>query len=216
MTPGIHWLRPDETLVGQLVRLEPLSIQHELQLAEAAEEDRGSYAFTWVPRAPDMPEYIARHMARATAGDLSPYAQIRVATGRAVGVTAYLNPRVLPETLAPFAVEIGCTWLAASAQGTGINVESKMLLLEHAFRVSAVQRVDLKTDARNARSRAAIAGLGATFEGVLRSWSESWASGEEGLLRDSAMFSILRSDWPTSRAHLEARVKQLRRRTHRP
>lgn len=67
-------------------------------------------------------------------------------------------------------------------------------------------RVDLKTDARNSRSRAAIAGVGARFEGVLRNWSRSWAPGEEGLLRDSAMFSITAAEWSESRGVLERRI----------
>ena len=69
-----------------------------------------------------------------------------------------------------------------------------------------VARVDLKTDARNARSRAAIASVGAQFEGVLRNWSPSWAPGEDGRLRDSAMFSITHAEWPAAREHLEKRL----------
>ena len=105
-----------------------------------------------------------------------------------------------------FAVEIGWTWLAASAQRTGINAEAKLLLLTHAFETLRVARVDLKTDARNQRSRQAIARLGARFEGVLRSWSPSHVPGEEGRLRDSAMFSVTAAEWPDVKAHLAARV----------
>jgi RimJ/RimL family protein N-acetyltransferase len=88
---------------------------------------------------------------------------------------------------APYAVGIGGTWLAASAQRTGVNREAKLLLLTHAFDHWHVGRVEIQTDARNARSRAAISALGATFEGTLRNWQPSHVAGEEHRLRDSAM-----------------------------
>ena len=106
----------------------------------------------------------------------------------------------------PYAVEIGGTWLAASAQRTGINIEAKLLLLTHAFDTWSVGRVDFKTDARNERSRGAIAALGATFEGILRNWQPSHAPGEEGRLRDSAMYSITAVEWPAVRSHLNERL----------
>lgn len=87
-----------------------------------------------------------------------------------------------------------------------MNTESKYLLFRHAFEVWGVARVDLKTDARNRRSRAAIESVGARFEGVLRNWSRSWAPGEEGLLRDSAIFSVTAEEWPDVRERLEARI----------
>jgi Fe2+ or Zn2+ uptake regulation protein len=108
------------------------------------------------------------------------------------------------------AVEIGYTWLASSAQHTGINVESKLLLLAHAFERWGVARVDIKTDVRNLRSRRAIEKLGAQFEGILRNWSQSWAAGEEGHLRDSAMYSVIRADWAACSQHLKARLSSNR------
>jgi hypothetical protein len=164
-------------LHGTLVRLEPLSNHHAADLAVAAEEDRSAYGFTWVPRGSEMEDYLG--------------AQFR---------------RVEDGKLAPFAIEIGFTWLATSAQGTGINVEAKLLLFRYAFERLGVARVDLKTDARNERSRRAIEGLGAHFEGVLRSWSRSWASDEEGRLRDSAMYSVIASEWPSCEGHLQERL----------
>ncbi len=135
-----------------------------------------------------------------------PLTQIREADGRAVGVTAYWDPRFWPGRSDLCAVEIGWTWLAASAQSTGINAEAKFLLLEHAFEKLGVARVDLKTDARNERSRRAIERLGARFEGVLRQWSPSHAPGEDGLLRDSAMFSVIAPEWPATKAALRRRL----------
>jgi N-acetyltransferase len=104
-----------------------------------------------------------------------------------VGATAYWDPRHWPDRDALYAVEVGFTWLAASAQRTGLNAEAKLLLFNHAFEHWGVARVDLKTDARNTVSRNAVERTGARCEGVLWRWSRSWAPGEAGLLRDSAM-----------------------------
>ncbi|MGV9886158.1 GNAT family N-acetyltransferase [Streptomyces sp. NPDC003395] len=193
-------------LEGTLVRLEPLEHRHAAGLAEAAEENRETYAFTWVPRADEIERYLDAQLARAAAGRLAPYAQVSRATGRVVGTTSYWDPRSWRDEDRLDAVEIGFTWLAASAQGTGINAEAKLLLFRHAFEEWAVARVDLKTDARNARSRAAIESVGARFEGVLRNWSRSWAPGEDDRLRDSAIFSITADEWPDRRTRLEQRV----------
>ena len=197
-------------LEGRLVRLEPLTHRHAADLAVAAEEDRSSYAFTWVPRSAEVHEYIDAQLARAATGSMAPYAQIAISSGRAVGATAYWSPRFWPGRSELCAIEIGFTWLAGSAQGTGINREAKLLLFGHAFEQWGVVRVDLKTDARNMRSRAAIEALGARFEGVLRNWSQSWAAGEEGGLRDSAIFSVIASEWPECRRRLEQRLASRR------
>ncbi|MFI1723835.1 GNAT family N-acetyltransferase [Streptomyces sp. NPDC020489] len=193
-------------LEGALVRLEPLAHRHAAGLAEAAEEERGTYGFTWVPRADEVPAYLDAQLARAATGRLAPYAQIAVATGRVVGATSFWEPRSWLSEDRLDAVEVGFTWLSGSAQGTGVNAEAKLLLFRHAFEVWGVSRVDLKTDARNARSRAAIERVGARFEGVLRNWSRSWAPGEDGRLRDSAIFSITAAEWPRCRERLEKRV----------
>jgi N-acetyltransferase len=193
-------------LEGDLVRLEPLDHRHAADLAVAAEEDRTSYRYTWVPTAAEVSDYIDAQLARAAAGTLAPYAQVAKATGRAVGATAYWDPRLWPDRNELCAVEVGFTWLAASAQGAGLNTEAKFLLFAHAFERWRVVRVDLKTDARNNRSRAAIERVGARFEGVLRCWSRSWAPGEDGLLRDSAMYSIVASEWPACLGRLQTRL----------
>jgi RimJ/RimL family protein N-acetyltransferase len=196
-------------LDGALVRLEPLDHRHGPDLAAAADEDRKSYAYTWVPTAANVGEYIDAQLERKATGRLAPYAQVSTATGRAIGATAYWEPRLWPDGKRLCAVEVGFTWLATSAQGTGINVESKLLLFANAFEVWRVARVDLKTDARNSRSRAAIEGVGARFEGVLRNFSRSWAPGEDGRLRDSAIFSITDDEWPQCRARLEDRLARI-------
>ena len=193
-------------LEGALVRLEPLELRHTADLAVAAEQDRSSYGFTRVPGAAEVRGYIETQHALRASGKLSPYALVDRASGRAVGVTAYWDPRLWPSGDGLYAVEVGFSWLAGPAQGTGVNTEAKYLLFRHAFENWGVARLDLKTDARNSRSRAAIAGAGGRLEGVLRSWSRSWAPGEDGLLRDSALFSIIAAEWPDCRAMLEQRI----------
>ena len=196
------------TLEGAFVRLEPLSMRHARDLAEAAEEDRSAYAFTLVPRADEVDEYIQAHLERSRRGEMVPFAQIRLSDERAVGCTTYFDFRTWPDRTDLCALMVGWTWLGASAQRSGINCEAKFLLFEHAFERLGVLRVDLATDARNHGSRRAIAGVGAQFEGVLRCWSRSYVRGEEGRLRDSAMFSLVVSDWPMVKASLAGGLRR--------
>jgi RimJ/RimL family protein N-acetyltransferase len=193
-------------LSGTRVRLEPLAPGHGADLAVAGEEDRGSYGYTKVPGGADVNAYLDGHFARVKAANMAPFAQVRVSDGRAVGVTALWEPRRWPDRDGVFAVEIGHTWLAASAQRTGMNVEAKLLLMEYAFETVGVARVDIKTDARNERSRTAITRLGARFEGVLRNWQPSGVPGEDGKLRDTAMFSVIDTEWPDIKAGLTRRL----------
>jgi RimJ/RimL family protein N-acetyltransferase len=195
-------------LDGRLVRLEPLTLGHVDALVAAAGENRETYSFTSVPEGRrGVAGYVDEILAATAAGETMAFVQVRVADDTAVGVTRFLSFRRRAGAELPYAVEIGGTWLAASAQRTGINTEAKLLLLTHAFDIWTVGRVDFKTDARNARSRAAIAGVGAAFEAVLRSWQPSHAVGEEGLLRDSAMYAVVASDWPAVRRSLQARLE---------
>jgi RimJ/RimL family protein N-acetyltransferase len=196
-----------EPLVGQLVRLDPLSKAHVDALVLAAAEEGATYGYTTVPFGRvEMVEYVRGLLASRARDEVIPFAQVRLLDGLPVGATRFLTFRARHDGRAPYAVEIGGTWLAASAQRTGINAEAKLLLLSHAFEVWRAGRVDFKTDARNGPSRAAILALGATFEGVLRHWQPSHVAGEEGQLRDSAMYSILDSEWPTVRRGLVTRL----------
>jgi RimJ/RimL family protein N-acetyltransferase len=185
-------------LEGWLVRLEQLGAEHAEALAAAAGADRSTYGWTTVPEGLGA---MSAYVDELVADDATiPFAQIRTADDAPVGVTRYLNLR-------PHAVEIGGTWLAREAQGTGINKEAKLLLLTHAFEELGVGRVDFLTDARNAQSRANIESAGASFEGILRSWQSSRVAGEEGRLRDSAIFSIVAAEWPAARDALRAKVR---------
>ncbi|MGW1514981.1 GNAT family N-acetyltransferase [Streptomyces sp. NPDC002394] len=199
-------------LEGGFVRLEPLGHHHVAGLAQAAEENRDSYRYTWVPGRGEAGTYVDAQLGRAAEGRLAPYAQIDLVSGRIVGHTSFWDPRPWPSGEGLCAIEIGFTWLAASVQGTGVNAEAKYLLFRHAFENWGVARVDLRTDARNARSRAAIAGVGASFEGVLRNSAGSWVPGEEGRLRDTAVFSVIAEEWPERRAALEERLAGIRER----
>ena len=197
-----------DALTGDVVRLEPLAPEHVPGLRRAA-EGAGPSAFAAVPAPQEVEDYVARALERRDAGAYAPFAQVEVATGRIVGHTAYLTPRWMDGGRL-FAVEIGSSWLAPAARGTAVNPAAKLLLLAHALEDWGVDRVDIKTDARNGAARAAIAATGATFEAVLRAWQPSLAPGEEGRVRDTAMFSVTPPQWPRVRARLEERIERRR------
>ena len=197
-----------DALMGDVVRLEPLTPGHVPGLRRAA-EGAGPSAFAAVPTPDEVEDYVACSLARRDAGAYAPFAQIEAATGRVVGHTAYLTPRWMNGGRL-FAVEIGSTWLHPAARGTAVNPAAKLLLMTQAFESWGVDRVDIKTDARNEAARAAIAATGATFEAVLRAWQPSLAPGEEGLVRDTAMFSVTPPEWPRVRARLEERIERRR------
>ncbi|MYX29451.1 GNAT family N-acetyltransferase [Streptomyces sp. SID8381] len=206
-------------LTGRRTRLEPLAPHHVEGLARAGGEDRASYAFTPVPHGPEAArDYVERALADQAAGRALPFAVVRADDGRVVGSTRFLEldywqgplvwppvpgvPYGDPRTAVPDAAEIGNTWLAAGAQGAGINTEAKLLLLRHAFETWRVRRVSFRADVRNLRSRAAIERLGARCEGVRRAHSR----GLDGTVRSTAFYSILDEEWPTARAVIELRL----------
>lgn len=194
-------------LTGRLVRLEPLEVRH-IGLYRVCTEDRASYSYTTVPRSPEQTrDYVRSLMQARVAGDALPFTQIRLCDDVTVGTTRFMSFRHRDADHRPFAAGIGRTWLAASAQRTGINVESKLLLLAYAFEAFQLTRVELRTDARNSKSRAAIAALGARLEGVLRSWEPSLATSEEESLRDTAVYSILDVEWEAVHAALISRLR---------
>lgn len=126
-----------------------------------------------------------------------PFAVVPAHASYAVGITCYMDIRAAHSGL-----EIGLTWYGERFRGTAINPACKRLLLAHAFDDLGFERVQLKTDARNAHSQAAIRKLGATYEGTLRRHMRM----PDGFMRDTVMFSILRSEWPQVRAQLDARL----------
>jgi RimJ/RimL family protein N-acetyltransferase len=195
-------------LRGDHVQLEPLSLDHVLQLVLAANEDRSTYQWTPVPESvPNMRNYVNGLLADAEAGRVVPFVQRRLSDQRVVGCTRFLEIRRWRGGPYPDEVEVGGTWLASSAQRTAINTEAKLLLFTHAFEVWDVVRLAIFTDARNTQSRDAILRVGAKFEGILRSHRGSYAEGEIGTPRDTAAHSIIAKEWPDVKAKLQTRLR---------
>lgn len=194
-------------LHGRFVRLTPMTLDDVDGLVAAANEDRATYGYTSVPADREaMTTQVQSLVDLRDRGHEVPFTTRDAVDGRVLGATRFLWLRSYFDRDEPDAVEIGGTWLAASAQRSPINTEAKLLMLTHAFETWGVQRVDLKTDARNARSRAAIERIGGRLDGVVRAWQPSLVPGEEGRTRDSALYSIVPSEWPEVRAALEARL----------
>jgi N-acetyltransferase len=195
------------TLTGTHVRLEPLTTDHVEALAEAATENRDTYALTSVPGdLGAMRRYVDDALTMVTEGSALVFAQRRLADERLVGCTRFWQLHRWGPGEHPKEVEVGWTWLAASAQRTPINTEAKLLLFTHAFEAWGVRRLALVTDERNHRSRRAIERVGATFEGVLRNHMASRLAGEESQPRNTAVYSILDAEWPVVRNALVTRL----------
>jgi RimJ/RimL family protein N-acetyltransferase len=197
------------TLTGTHVQLEQLSLDCAEELTAAGNEDRSTYGWTAVPPTVEgMRRYIGGLLDDQQARTTVPFVQRRISDGALVGCTRYLRLEWWAGGDLPAEVEIGGTWLAASAQRTPINTEAKYLLLSNAFDSWNVHRVSICTDARNTLSRTAILRIGASFEGILRSHRGSYAPGEENIVaRDSAMYSVIRSEWPAVKVHLEGKLQ---------
>jgi RimJ/RimL family protein N-acetyltransferase len=186
------------TLTGDLVTLEPLRPDHHDELVAAAQDGRlWELWYTSVPSPEVMRADIAAKLAEQDEGTRLPFTVRRNDTGAAVGMTTYLNVEADVPRL-----EIGSTWTARSAQRTGVNTESKLLLLTHAFDVLGCLAVELRTHWHNAQSRAAIERLGAKQDGVLRNHRRQ----PDGSLRDTVVFSILDTEWPAVRSGLRHRL----------
>jgi len=182
------------TLEGKAVRLEPLSINHLDALCTVGLDPS---IWSWNPspikdRA-DMQRYIESALAAQHRGEMLPFATIDQQSDTVVGSTRYGNI-----TMGHKRLEIGWTWIAPTWQRTAINTEAKLLMLRHAFDTLGCNRVEWKTDALNERSRNAILRLGASFEGTLR----SHMAAENGRLRDTVYFSVIRPEWPQIEAGL--------------
>ncbi len=196
-------------LRGPLVHLLPLSLDHVEPLLRAASEGRESYGHTFVPdNLEDMRRWVEAALASSAAGAAIPFATIDAGSGAVVGATRFatLEWFIVPvpglPNASPSCVEIGWTWLSHSAQHTHINTAAKLLMLRHAFGEWKLPRVMLKTAESNARSRAAIARLGARFDGVMTTWLPLARQ------RPSAFYSLLASEWPANEARLVARLSR--------
>lgn len=186
------------TLEGAHVRLEPLAQHHLDDIMRAGADDA---VWTWLPYRPTTragyQSWLDRTLAEQSAGRELPFATIDRASGDVVGSTRlfFVSPR-------DRRVEIGGTWLAPSAQRSAINTECKLLLLAHCFDTLGCVRVELKTDARNEKSRRAIERIGAKYEGVMRKHMLTRGA----FHRDSVYYAIIDDEWPDVRARLEGMV----------
>jgi RimJ/RimL family protein N-acetyltransferase len=187
------WLAP-VTLRSSRVALEPLASRHCDDLVEAVKD--GELWTLWYTSAPEpekMREEIDRRLALQAAGSMLPFAVIDNTTGKAVGMTTYMNADPLNKRL-----EIGSTWYRKSVQRTALNTQCKLLLLTHAFEALNCIAVEFRTHFFNRQSREGIERLGAKLDGILRSHQVA----RNGTLRDTCVYSIIASEWPAVKPHL--------------
>jgi len=185
-------LRPDEPFQGRIVRVEAIEERHREGLREAAEREPQIHRYT------NMYSFGFDGWFDAALATESEVPFVVHVGGRPVGSTRYLNIEPLHRR-----TEIGWTWLERAQWGTGANIETKFLLLEHAFDRAGLMRVEFKTDARNLRVRGALLGIGASFDGIFRKHMVLPDS-----IRDSAWYSIVDDDWPAVKELLLAKIER--------
>jgi RimJ/RimL family protein N-acetyltransferase len=200
MPPPSPWTSP-VTLDGRLVRLEPMSPGHLDGLA-AVGLDPSIWQWT-LARPTDragLEAWMTTALANAAAGAEVPFVTVELASGRPIGSSRYLN--IVPEHRR---LEIGWTWVAPEWQRGGVNREAKLLMLQHAFEELGCMRVEFKTDSQNERSRRALLGIGATFEGIFRNHMVM----PGGRIRHSAYYSVTDVEWPAVKASLTTGLDRL-------
>ena len=186
------WISP-LTLTGRHVTLVPLAAEHAPALAEAARDgELWRLWYTSIPAPEQMDAEIERRLGLLGTGSMLPFTVLDAA-GTPSGMTTFMHIDSVHKR-----VEIGSTWYAHRVQGTALNTEAKLLLLTHAFETLGCIAVEFRTHAFNQQSRAAILRLGARLDGILRNHSRA----ANGTLRDSCVYSIIESEWPTVQAHL--------------
>jgi RimJ/RimL family protein N-acetyltransferase len=186
------WLEPI-TLRGEHARLEPLSQAHHDGLVEAVKDgELWKLWYTFIVRPENMAREIDRRLGLQAAGSMLPFT-VFDAEGRIAGMTTYMNVDTANRR-----VEIGSTWYARRVQRTAVNTQCKLLLLTHAFEKLGCIAVEFRTHFFNHQSRRGIERLGAKLDGVLRSHQIA----PNGTLRDTVVYSIIASEWPTVNAHL--------------
>jgi RimJ/RimL family protein N-acetyltransferase len=199
MSDANAWLQPVR-LEGAGVCLEPLEQRHRADLIDAVQDgELWRLWYTSVPAPERMHADIERRLGLNAAGAALPFAVIDIGTARAVGMTSYLNADAVNRRL-----EIGATWYRRSLQRTAINTRCKVLLLQHAFETLSCIAVEFRTHFFNHQSRRAIARLGAKLDGILRNHQVA----ANGTMRDTCVYSIIASEWPTVQAHLSWLLEQ--------
>jgi N-acetyltransferase len=195
---SMPWLEP-VTLSGPYARLEPLSHGHIDGLTEAVKDgDLWTLWYTYVPTPEGMGKEIDRRLGLQSAGSMLPWT-VFDADGKIAGMTTYMNVDTPNRR-----VEIGSTWYAKRVQRSALNTQCKLLLLSHAFEKLDCIAVEFRTHFFNQQSRRGIERLGAKLDGILR--SHQLAS--NGTLRDTVVYSIIASEWPTVRAHLNYQLNE--------
>jgi len=191
-------IRPDLTLTGDYVRLDPLLQEHCDQLGDAAADgELWNLHFTGVPNRQAVAAYVADAISQRQAGKQQPFVIRRISDQKIVGCTRYYDIEVVHRTLA-----IGYTWYSKSVQRTATNTETKLLLLSHAFDKLGCMSVAFHTDNQNTISQAAIERLGAQKEGVLRNHRRM----PDGRIRHTWCYSIIDSEWPDIKQRLTQRL----------
>lgn len=202
---------PPVTLTGTHVRLVPLRTEHHDELVLAVQDgELWNHWYTAIPRPEAMADEITRRLNLQTQGSMCPFAVIHPSTGQAVGMTTYMNIDAANRR-----VEIGSTWYRQSAQRTPLNTQAKRLLLTHAFEQMNCIAVEFRTHFFNQQSRRAIERLGAKLDGVLRSHQINLHPLGAGALRDTCIYSIIASEWPNVRTHLDFQLSRTRTEEHR-
>lgn len=197
------WITPT-TLTGQHVTLVPLSATHHDDLVEAVSDgELWKLWYTAIPSPEGMAAEIARRLDLQAKGSMCPFAVIDPASGRAVGMTSYMNIDAANRR-----AEIGSTWYRQSVQRSQLNTEAKRMLLAHAFEQLNCIAVEFRTHFFNHQSRRAIERLGAKLDGILRSHQINPHPLAAGTLRDSCVYSIIASEWPSVRAHLDFQLSR--------
>ena len=189
------------TLEGRHVRLEPLSLEKHFQglLEIGLEPELWRWTLTVPSTREEFRAYLQEGLDEQARGKAVPFAVIERTSERVVGHTRYANIEPAHGRL-----EIGWTWYGLPWQRTPVNTETKLLLLTNAFEQLGMQRVELKTDALNERSRKAILRIGAKFEGIFRKHGVA----SSGRIRDTAYFSIIDDEWPEARRRLVERLNR--------
>lgn len=195
------WIEPT-TLSGTHALLAPLSQSHHDDLVEAVKDgELWKLWYTTIPEPAAMRAEIDRRLDLQSKGSMLPFAVLNPATGRAVGVTSYMNIDAANRR-----VEIGSTWYRQSVQRTALNTDCKLLLLTHAFESLYCIAVEFRTHFFNHQSRRGIERLGAKLDGVLRSHQIM----PNTTLRDTCVYSIIAAEWPTVKAHLAFQLSRPR------
>jgi RimJ/RimL family protein N-acetyltransferase len=199
------WIAPT-SLSGQHVQLVPLSLLHHDHLVQSVRDgELWNHWYTAIPTPEGMAAEITRRLDLQAKGSMCPFAVIDPATDQAVGMTTYMNIDAANRR-----VEIGSTWYRQSVQRSPLNTEAKRLLLGHAFEQLQCIAVEFRTHFFNQQSRRAIERLGAKLDGVLRSHQINPHPLGAGALRDTCVYSIIASEWPNVKTHLDYQLARVR------